>query len=67
MNLLSPALTKALDDYMTATANPSKQCFQDVLPSEVLRESMEEIISAALSGGKTEAEVIAQLEAAASN
>lgn len=59
---LSPALLQAVEDYLKATQDPSKQCFQNIFPTEVVRESIVSGIKESLAGGMTEQDAIAQLK-----
>ena len=56
--MISPELNKAIDDYVEATKNPSRQCYQVLYPPPVVRSGMVDQVEALLSTGKTEAEVI---------
>lgn len=62
---MSPALQAAIENYLKATQDPSRQCFCKLYPLDLLRSAIVEQVEDALVAGKTEAEVIQQLNAIA--
>lgn len=59
---LSPALLVAIEAALTATKDPSKQCFQNMFPESVMKAQIVHDVRGALAQGMSEADLIAQMK-----